>query len=219
MLVQTVNSSRSVSLLGLGAAVWLVILQCAYALALAFGLSALPSANDPIGDPFFTIMELLIIFMMPAFIVLTVAIHASCAARRKPYALAALVFVSILVALTTTVHTSILFLSRSPDYADIGHIFAFEWPSVAYVIDVLAWDFFFGFFAIFLAFSLERKRLEGWARGLLFVSGVLALAGLFGAAVGDMSIRSIGIIGYVGTFTVAVALIALVMRRRLTLAQ
>ncbi|WP_298865138.1 hypothetical protein [uncultured Sulfitobacter sp.] len=201
------------------ASVLIVILECAYAIALTLGLSSLEVASDPIGDPFFTIMELLIIAMMPTFVVLTIAVHASCHASRRHYALAATVFVAILTTITTTVHASILLLSREVAFVDMNNVFSFEWPSVVYVLDVLAWDFFFGFFAIFLALSFEQTGLDKWIRGLLMLSGILSLAGLLGAAIGNMDIRNIGIVGYVGIFTTAVALIVVWMWRRLQLAR
>jgi hypothetical protein len=47
----------------------------------------------------------------------------------------------------------------------------------------------------------------------LVASGVLALAGLGGAIVGDMRLRNIGIVGYAGVFPIAAALIALLFHR------
>ena len=43
---------------------------------------------------------------------------------------------------------------------------------------------------------------------LLIVSGVLALAGLSGLALGDMRLRNLGVLGYVGVFPIAAALLA-----------
>jgi hypothetical protein len=44
-------------------------------------------------------------------------------------------------------------------------------------------------------------------------SGVLALAGLSGVVAGDMQLRNIGIVGYVGVFLVVVALLAVLFHR------
>ena len=213
------STSTSALSLGLAASALVVALECAYAIALGLGLASLDSSSDPIGEPFFTIMELLIIAMMPAFVLLTVSVLESCQPQRKQHAVAALIFVTILATITTSVHTSILLLSREPAFVDMTHVFAFEWPSVVYVLDVLAWDFFFGFFAIFLGLAFEPKGLEGWIRILLLLSGILAFAGLFGAATANMDIRNIGIVGYVGVFTGSAALIAALMWRRLRAGQ
>ncbi|MBY4892040.1 hypothetical protein KUL25_04605 [Rhodobacteraceae bacterium N5(2021)] len=212
------SATTPVLWLGFGAAILVVILECAYAIILALGLSALETPNDPISDPFFTIMELLIIMMMPTFVILTIAVHTICQSQRRHHALAAIVFVTMLTTITTAVHASILLLSREAAFVDMKHVFSFEWHSVAYVLDVMAWDFFFGFFAIFLGLSFERTGLEWWIRVLLILSGVLALAGLLGASTGNMDIRNIGIVGYVGVFTISSALMASLMWRRLRLA-
>ena len=211
------GTSPSVFWLGLITSTSIVVLELAYAIALILGLSQLESANDPIGDPYFTIMELLIIAMMPAFLVLAVSVYVSCGSQKKHYALAATVFATALAVVTTSVHSSILLLSREPEFEGLEQVFSFEWPSVVYVLDVLAWDFFFGFFAVFLALSFERTGMELWIGLLLLLSGFLAFAGLVGATVGDMSIRNVGIIGYVGVFPLAAVLIAGLMLRRLRL--
>src|SRR5215203_211126 len=62
--------------LGILSAATTVILGVAYAVTLAVGLASLKSAQEPIGDPMFTILEVLIILMMPAMVALMVAVHA-----------------------------------------------------------------------------------------------------------------------------------------------
>ena len=53
-----------------------VILLVAYAVTLAMGLASLESPQQPIGDPMFTILEVLIISIMPAMVALMVTVHA-----------------------------------------------------------------------------------------------------------------------------------------------
>ena len=62
--------------LGIFSAAATVILLVAYAVTLAMGLVSLESPQQPIGDPMFTILEVLIISMMPAMVALMVAVHA-----------------------------------------------------------------------------------------------------------------------------------------------
>ena len=52
-----------------------------------------------------------------------------------------------------------------------------------------------------------------WVRVLLLASGALALAGLSGVAAGDMRLRMIGVVGYVGVCPVAALLLAVLFRR------
>jgi hypothetical protein len=47
----------------------------------------------------------------------------------------------------------------------------------------------------------------------MIASGVLALAGLSGVLAGDMQLRNIGIVGYVGVFLVVAGLLAVLFYR------
>ena len=207
--------SRSALWLGLGSAVLLVVLECTYGVVLVLGLSDIRGPGQPIRDPYFTLMEVLILAMMPVMIALVCAIHALCDLSKRHLALAGLVFLAILATITSAVHATILMLSKDPRFADMEHVFSFQWPSVVYVLDVLAWDLFFGLFAIFTALCFERHGLDGWVRRLLLLGGALALFGLWGAATGDTRLRNIGILGYVGVFTLAVGCLAVSFWRRL----
>src|SRR5215208_6586607 len=62
--------------LGIISAAVTVILVVAYAVTLTMGLLFLKSPQQPIGDPMFTSLEVLIILMMAAMVALMVAVHA-----------------------------------------------------------------------------------------------------------------------------------------------
>jgi hypothetical protein len=109
-----------------------------------------------------------------------------------------------------------LTLIRQPAFAGqpwLPLVFSFEWPSVAYALDILAWDVFFPLSMLFAAPVFSGSRLAAWIRGLMIASGALSLAGLSGVVVGDMRLRNIGIVGYVGEFLVVVALLAVLFYR------
>jgi len=53
-----------------------IILLVAYAATLTVGLASLESPQEPIGEPMITMLEILIISMMPAMVALMVAVHA-----------------------------------------------------------------------------------------------------------------------------------------------
>jgi hypothetical protein len=93
-------------------------------------------------------------------------------------------------------------------------IVSFEWPSILYALDILAWDWFFALSILFAApvFS-GGSRLERWVWILLLVSGVLSLAGLIGVPLADMQVRNIGVIGYAVVTPVAFLLISVVFGR------
>jgi len=202
--------------LGIFSAAATVVLVVAYAVTLAVGLVTLSSPRQPIGDPMFTILEVLIIAMMPAMVALMVAVHAWAPTRAKTLSLISVVFMGLLAGLTCSVHFVILTLSRQPEFAGqpwVPLVLSFEWPSVAYALDILGWDFFFALSMLFAAPVFRGSRLAAWIRVLMIVSGMLALAGLSGVVVGDMQLRNIGLVGYVGVFLVVAALMAVLFYR------
>jgi hypothetical protein len=62
--------------LGIVSAAGTVFLLVVYAIMLVEGLVSLQSPEQPIGDPLFSILEILIILMMPVMVALMVAVHA-----------------------------------------------------------------------------------------------------------------------------------------------
>jgi hypothetical protein len=202
--------------LGIFSAAATVILLVAYAVTLAMGLASLESPQQPIGDPMFTILEVLIISMMLAMVALMVAVHAWAPMHAKTLSLTSLVFMGMLAGLTCSVHFVILTLSRQPEFTAqpwLPLVLSFNWPSVVYALDILGWDVFFPLSMLFAALVFWGSRLAAWIRVLMTASGVLALAGLSGVVVGDMQLRNIGIVGYVGVFLIVAALLAVLFYR------
>ena len=66
---------------------------------------------------------------------------------------------------------------------------------------------------LFAAPVFRGSRLTASIRVLMIASGVLALTGLSGVVVGDMQLRNIGIVGYVGAFLVVATLLAVLFHR------
>ena len=193
-----------------------VILLVAYAVTLVMGLLSLESPQEPIGDPMFTILEILIIVMMPAMVALMVAVHAWAPMHAKTLTLTSVVFMGLLAGVTSVVHFCVLSLSRQPEFAGqswLPMVLSFKWPSVVYALDILAWDIFFPLSMLFAAPVFWGSRLAAWIRVLMIASGVLAFAGLSGVVVGDMQLRNIGIVGYVGVFLIVAALLAVLFYR------
>ena len=202
--------------LGIYSAAATVILLVAYAVTLAVGLASLKSPQQPIGDPMFTILEILIIVMMPAMVALMVAVHAWAPTHAKTLTLTSVVFMGLLAGMTSIVHFCILTLSRQPEFARqswVPLVLSFNWPSVVYALDILAWDIFFPLSMLFAAPVFGGSRLAGWIRVLMIASGVLSLAGLSGVVSGDMQLRNIGIVGYLGVFLVVATLLAVLFYR------
>jgi hypothetical protein len=202
--------------MGIGSALGVVVLSGLYAVVLVAGLVTLPSPEQPIGGPLFSILELLILVLMPAMVALMVAVHAWAPPEAKAFTLLAVVFVGVTAGITCSLHFVILVVGRplaSAEPALMRLLLSFEWPSVAYALDILAWDVFFALSVLCAAAAFGGSRLARWLRALLVTSGVLALAGLSGVIVGDMRLRNIGIGGYAGVFPVAAGLMALLFHR------
>ena len=81
--------------LGLYSAATTVVLLIAYAVTLTVGLLSLASPEQPIGNPMFSILEILIILIMPAMVALMVAVHAWAPTQVKTLSLAAVVFMGL----------------------------------------------------------------------------------------------------------------------------
>src|SRR5215208_2360553 len=202
--------------LGIFSAAATLILLVAYAVTLAMGFASFESPQQPIDDPMFTILEVLIISIMPAMVALMVAVHAWAPTHAKTLTLTAVVFMGLLAGVTCVVHFCVLTLSRQPEFAGRPWkplVFQFAWPSVVYALDILAWDVFFPLSMLFAAPAIRGTRLATWIRVLMIASGVLSLAGLSGVVTGNMQLRNIGIVGYVGVFLFVAALLAILFYR------
>jgi hypothetical protein len=202
--------------LGLVSASATVVLMAAYLITLIVGFLSLDSPDEPIGDPMFSILEIVIIVMMPAMVGLMVAVHAWAPERLKTLSLVSVIFMGLLAGLTCSVHFLVLVLTRDPAFAGqpwAPLFLSFTWPSVAYALDILGWDVFFPLSMLFAAPVFSGSRLAAWIRGLMILSAVLSLAGLSGVVTGDMQLRNIGIAGYVGVFLVVAVLLAVLFYR------
>ncbi len=202
--------------LGLVAAIGTVLLSVGYAVVLSAGFWSLQSPQQPIGDPWFSMMEVLIMLLMPLLVGLLVAVHAWAPAASKVFSLLALVFMSLAAGLTFSVHFVILLLSHQASI--VGQpwaplLLSFGWPSIPYALDIIAWDVFFALAVLFAAPVFAGSRLAVIVRALLVASGALALGGLAGAGMGNMQLRNIGIVGYAGVFPVAALLLAVLFKR------
>jgi hypothetical protein len=202
--------------LGIFSAAATVIVVVAYAVTLTVGLLSLESPQEPIGDPMFTILEVLIITMMPAMVALMVAVHAWAPMHAKTFSLSSLVFMGLLAGVTCSLHFMILTLSHQPEFSGQPWqplVFSFNWPSIAYDVDIVGWDVFFALSMLFAAPVFSGSRLATWIRWLMIASGGLSLAGLSGVVVSDMQVRNIGIVGYVGVFLVVAVLLTVFFYR------
>jgi hypothetical protein len=199
------------------AAAWAVsFLLVLYVPTLVLGFLSLKSPQDAIGDPYFTILELIIVLTAPVMVLSMVAVHAYASPEDKAYSLTALAFMILMAGITSSVHFVILTVSRQIEATGLPWVplfFSFTWPSVVYALDILAWDVFFALSMLFAARVFKAGRLETTLRILMIVSGVLSLAGLIGVPLGNMQVRDIGVIGYAGVSPFVFLLLGIVLGR------
>lgn len=209
MAVTFTNNARR---LGIICGIGYSFLSIIYVVTLIFGFLSLRTPDEPIGDPMFTILEVTIILIMSFGIALLSVIHVWASDQTKVFSFIAVVFMSLVAVITCSVHFVVLTMSRQPVIGEavwMPLFFSFKWPSIAYAMDILAWDVFFPLAVLFAAPVFSGNRLAKLIRILLIVSGILALAGLSGVFVNDMQIRNIGILGYAIVFPIAAGLMSL----------
>jgi len=174
-------------------------LLLAYVVITFLGFISLKSPLDPIGDPYFTLMEILIILIAPLLLIVMVAVDAYADDEVKIFSRTAVIFMIIMTVITSSIHFVILTFSRHSAVVDSTWaplFFSFNWPSVVYALDILAWDWFFALSFLFGSKVFRNGRYEKPVKVLMIISGVLSLLGLLGVPLGNMQIRNIGIIGY-----------------------
>lgn len=197
---------------------WMVfVLGVVYAGVTLFGFLSLKSPDEPIGDPFFTVMEILTILLSTLMAISMGVVHRYASPEDKFFSLTALLFMVAMATITSCVHFVILSMSHAVNSARIAEwsfFFSFRWPSVGYALDILAWDWFFALAMLFAAFVFKTGRLEKRIRTLMLIAGLLSLAGLLGVLLNNMQIRNIGIIGYAVLGPVVFLLIGIVFRHK-----
>ncbi len=174
-------------------------LLLAYVIITTLGLLSLKSPEDPIGEPYFTLMEILILLIAPLILIVMAAVDSYASDEAKIFSRIALIFMIIMAVITSSIHFVILTFSRLSSVADspwASLFFSFKWPSAVYSLDILAWDWFFAISFLFASQVFRNGRIEKTVRVLMIMSGVLSLLGLLGVPLGNMQIRNIGIIGY-----------------------
>ena len=178
------------------------------------------SASRPFspGEPYLSLLELLILASAPVLVVLAAAIHARAPPSRKPMGAIALAFMTAFAALTGSVHFVRLTAHRqidpgatggpAPDMLDPG-----RWPSAAAAVDFLAWDLFFGLALLFAAATFAGGGLAKTVRIGLAASGLLCVAGTLGPATGNMDLQLIATAGYAFLMPLTCIPLAMLMGR------
>lgn len=169
--------------MGLISAAIIVILSVAYAIPLVIGLLTLGYPEDPIANPWFSIMEILIILTAVPLVTLAVAVSQWAPPSRKPAAMVSVLFITLAAGLTFGLHLAILTLGLQEAFTGQSWsplLLTFIWPSLPYVLDTLAWGVFFAVGVLFGALVFKGTRLQSAVRLLFLISGSLSLIGRAG---------------------------------------
>lgn len=190
-----------------GAALSQVVLTAAYFLTGFAWLWSAPPGADPFhpADPYLAILEILIIFSAVAFIFLAAASQVAAHEDSRAYGAAGLCFAGLFATLTISSHfAQLLILPRSP-----APIVA--WPSVPLLLDLLAWDLFFGISLVCIATAVRDQ--PAWPRFLFLAAGIFCIVGFSGPASGRLALHLLATIGYAGIFPAACLVLWLRLRR------
>jgi hypothetical protein len=193
------------------AACWVIfLLSLAYVPVMLAGFLANGGFDKPVADPYLAIMELLILLMAIPLVALFACVHTYAPANRKTITLSALALVTVAVGITVCVHVVLLTAGRQLDATSPGYdlLLSWNWPSVAFALDIASWDFFLGFGLLLAATAFTGPGLSSLVRRGLQLSGAVCLFGLVGAATGNMGLRDIGIAGYAVILPVVLLLMA-----------
>lgn len=185
-------------------------LGLAYAVVLGLGLYSLKHPTDPIGNPYVSIMEVIILLMTPFMDLLAASMYLNNVRTHKLTNFMSVVFMIIATSITSGVHIVVLSINNHAWTGELSWLrpfLAWEWPSVVYALDILAWDFFFALAILCLVPNYYRRNHA--ISVLLSLSGILSLVGLIGPVISDMQFRLIGVFGYAGLFPAACILIGI----------
>ena len=166
-------------------------------------------------EPYLAIAEVMTIVGAPLLILLMAAIHECAPQRARVFSLTAIGWIVLLAGSTVIVHFVNLTLWRQisvQQKIDYVRFLGWEWPSMMFAIELVAWHLFFGLSLFFAAFAFRGEGSEKAVRIALIATGLLCIIGLIGPAVGDLIWRSIGVFGYGVGFPIVCAMIARVFK-------
>jgi len=169
-----------------------------------------------LGDPYRAVLEAIIVIIAPFAVALLVAVNAYSPDDRKVFSFLALTFMGLSMGVTSSIHFVELTVARRLGHVAAGQLSSlleFRWPSVAFGLDLFAWDFLFGLSLLLAAPVFQGDRLHRAVRVCLSVGGGLCLAGTLGPVLGDLRLQWLAIVGYAGVFPLASLLLAILFLR------
>ena len=176
----------------------LIALGAVYVGLIAWGMATQDPVTGFIRDPIRILMEIVTMISAIALLFFAQSIKNFLAREQRFLADTSVVFMALLVALTSMVHFASITISSQivGENPLLAPLLSLNWPSLLLSIDILAWDVFFGIAFICLGLSLRPITGGAVTSIVMIVSGILSLLGLIALPLNDMNIRFIGIFGY-----------------------
>jgi hypothetical protein len=166
-------------------------------------------------DPYLALAEGLIILAAPLQVVLAAVVYQCAPQHARAATLVGLGWMMVMAGLTMTVHFVELTVARAVNTTAIPgfeRLFGWEWPSLLYAIELMAWHMFLGLSLLFMAQAFPGRGTEVMVRVGLRTAGALCIAGLAGPLLGNLDWRMIGVFGYGAMFPAVCILMGTVFR-------
>ena len=176
----------------------LIVVGVIYVGLIAWGIMTQDPETGFIRDSVRILMEIVTMVSAVVLLFFALSIKNWLAPDQRLLAETGVVFMKLLVSLTSIVHFVSITISSQIIAVNplLSPMFSLNWPSLLLSIDILAWDVFFGLAFIFLGLSLRRIKGLALVTILMIFSGFLSLLGLIALPLNNMDIRLIGVFGY-----------------------
>jgi hypothetical protein len=198
LTIAGLGGTRTDRWIGMWAARALFAIGACYSVTMVIGFAAMGDLSKPLVDPYLAIMEILILVMAPILVLLFAIIHACAPAGTRTFSITALGWILLMAGFTMTVHLVQLAVVRHIDPSAIPgfqYLFDWQWPSMLYGVDTVAWNIFFGLALLFTAPVFHASGHRAVRNGML-IAGAMSVVGIIGPALDHIALREIGIIGY-----------------------
>jgi hypothetical protein len=166
-------------------------------------------------DPYLAVAEMLIILAAPLQVALVAVVYQCAPPHARTAALVALGWAIVMAGLTMTVHFVELTVARASGVSAMpgfSRLFGWEWPSLLYAVELMAWHMFLGLSLLFMAPGFAGRGAVTIVRVGLRAAGTLCIAGLAGPLLGHLDWRMIGVFGYGVVFPIVCIAMGVVFR-------
>ena len=152
-----------------------------YSVVSGLAFFSLKGPYDAVEEPYLPVMALLTILLSSVMVVTLIAVHAYAAPEHRVYSFMALAFAILLAGITSSVNFAVFVVSRQAIEASApwhSVFLPYRWPTMAYAMDLFAWDWFYSLAVLSAAVVFTKGPLERVTRIVMVLSGWLSLIGL-----------------------------------------